>query len=45
MFVNAGKSENTFLPIYWEYVNTNTIDLLTYDNELENASFEIKIYN
>jgi len=45
VFVNAGKSENTFLPIYWEYVNTNTIDLLTYDNELENASFEIKIYN
>jgi hypothetical protein len=45
VFVNAGKSENIFLPIYWEYVNTNTIDLLTYDNELENASFEIKIYN
>lgn len=45
VFVNGGKSENTFLPIYWEYVNVTTIDLLTYDNELENASFEIKIYN
>ena len=45
VFVNAGSSENTFLPIYWERVDINKIDLLTYDGELENASFEVRIYN
>ena len=45
VFVNGGSSENTFLPIYWERVDSNKIDLLTYDDELQNASFEIKIYN
>jgi hypothetical protein len=45
VFVNGGQSENTFLPIYWERVDSNKIDLLTFDDELENASFEIKIYN
>lgn len=45
VFVNAGSSENTFLPVYWERVDINKIDLLTYDDELENASFEVRIYN
>ena len=45
VFLNAGSSRLS-LPIYWERTSTNTIELYTYsDGGVENAPFEIKIYN
>jgi hypothetical protein len=45
VFLNAGSSRLS-LPIYWERTSTNTIELYTYDDGgVENAPFEIKIYN
>jgi hypothetical protein len=45
VFLNAGSSRLS-LPIYWELTSTNTIELYTYDDGgVENAPFEIKIYN
>ena len=45
VFLNAGSSRLS-LPIYCERTSTNTIELYTYsDGGVENAPFEIKIYN
>jgi hypothetical protein len=46
VFVNAGHGEQNFLPLYWERTSTTTITLnATSDGELEEGSFEIRIYS
>ena len=46
VFVNAGHGEQNFLPLYWERTSTTTITLnATSDSELEEGSFEIRIYS
>ncbi len=46
VFINAGHGEQTSLPIYWERTSTTTITLnTTSDSELQEGSFEIRIYS
>ena len=46
VFLNAGHGYQAALPIYWERVSDTAITLNAFsDGEIEEGSFEVKIYN
>ena len=46
VFLNAGHSYQSALPIYWERTSDTTVALLTFsDGEFTSGSFEIRIYS